>query len=200
MKYIMWTSILLIFPAGCTTRNFSNTPRTAIEQLLLSTAVDKAVAKFDIPEVRGEKTYLEFSNLKSYDVEYVKTAVQARFTQIGAVLVEKAEHADYIVEIASGALGTEYKSSILGIPSLPAPGLLTPLPELALARSVEQTGIVKLLVFVHSNGKAVTTDYYYGKAERDESFVLWFRSQRKDDIRKAWEAADKKLKAKSVQN
>jgi len=125
--------------------------------------------------------------------------VRARFAEIGAHLVENAEQADYVAEISSGALGTEYKSSILGIPAIPVPGSPTPLPELALARSIEQTGIVKLLVFVHSNGKAVSTGHYYGKVERDESFILWFRFQPKDDIRTRWEAADEKVKAKSAQ-
>ncbi len=199
MKYIIWTSLLVTFAAGCGSRTFTNTERAAIEQLLLSGAVDNALEKLDIPQVAGKKTYLDFTNLKSYDIEYVKAAVRARFAEIGAHLVEDAKQADYVAEISSGALGTEYKSSILGIPSIPVPGSPTPLPELALARDIEQTGIAKLLVFVHSNGKIVTTGHYYGKVERDESFVLWFRSQPKDDIRTRWEAADEKIKAKSAQ-
>jgi len=200
MKSIIAATILLIFVTGCTTRNVTNTERTAIEQLLLSTAVDNAVAKFRIPQIAGKKTYIDFANLKSYDIEYVKAAVRARFAQIGAVLVESTDQADYIAEITSGAPGTEYKSSLLGIPSLPIPGSPTPLPELAVARGVEQTGIVKLYVFIHYNGRFVTADHYYGKAERTEAFILWFRFQPTDDIRKAWEQADKKLKAESTKN
>ncbi len=199
MKYIIWTSLLVTFTAGCGTRTFTNTDRAAVEQLLLSGAVDNALEKLDIPQLAGKKTYLDFTNLKSYDLEYVKAAVRARFAEIGAHLVENAEQADYVAEISSGALGTEYKSSILGIPAIPVPGSPTPLPELALARSIEQTGIAKLLVLVHSNGKAVSTGHYYGKVERDESFILWFRFQPKDDIRTRWEAADEKVKAKSTQ-
>ena len=199
MKYIIWTSLLVTFTAGCGTRTFTNTDRAAIEQLLLSGAVDNALEKLDIPQLAGKKTYLDFTNLKSYDIEYVKAAVRARFAEIGAHLAEDAKQADYVVEISSGALGTEYKSSILGIPAIPVPGSPTPLPELALARSIEQTGIAKLLVLVHSNGKVVSTGHYYGKVERDESFILWFRFQPKDDIRTRWEAADEKVKAKSAQ-
>ncbi len=199
MKYIIWTSLLVTFTAGCGTRTFTNTERAAIEQLLLSGAVDNALEKLDIPQVAGKKTYIDFTNLKSYDLEYVKAAVRARFAEIGAHLVGNAEQADYVAEISSGALGTEYKSSILGIPSIPIPNSPTPFPELALARGVEQTGIAKLLVLVHSNGKAVSTGHYYGKVERDENFVLLFRWQSKDDIRTHWEAADEKVKAKSAQ-
>jgi len=199
VKYIIWTSLLVTFAAGCGTRTFTNTQRAAIEQLLLSGAVDNALEKLDIPQLAGKKTYIDFTNLKSYDIEYVKAAVRARFAEIGAQLVGKSEEADCIAEIASGAVGTEYKSFLVGIPSIPLPGSPTPLPELALARSIEQTGIVKLLVFVHSNGKFVGAEHYYGKVERDETFILWFRSQPKDDIRMRWEAADEKIKAKSTQ-
>ena len=196
MKYIIWTSLLSTFAAGCGARTFTHTERTAIEQLLLSGAVDNALEKLDIPQLAGKKTFINFTNLKSYDVEYVKAAVRARFAEIGANLTEDAEQADYVVEISSGALGTEYKSSLLGIPAIPVPGSPVPLPELALARGIEQTGIAKLLVLVHSDGKAISTGHYYGKVERGENFILWFRWQPKDDIRKRWEAADKEVKAK----
>jgi len=69
----------------------------------------------------GKKTYLDFTNLKSYDIEYVKAAVRARFAEIRAHLTEDAEQADYVAEISSGALGTEYKKTLLGIPSFPIP-------------------------------------------------------------------------------
>ncbi|KKK59768.1 hypothetical protein LCGC14_3031100, partial [marine sediment metagenome] len=37
---------------GCASRTTSNTPRTAVEQLLLSRAVDLSLEKFDVPEVK----------------------------------------------------------------------------------------------------------------------------------------------------
>ena len=200
MKHFVLTGILLLGTAGCSTRNFTNTPRTAIEQLLLSAAVDRAVEKINIPQIAGQKTYLDFANLKAYDAEYITTALRARFAQLGAVLVEKPDQAACIAQISSGALGTEYKSTLLGIPSIPIPGSPTPLPELALARGIEQTGIVKLLLFIHCDGKAVITARYYGKAERDESFILWFRFQKRDDIRDAWEKTDARLNTPPAHN
>jgi len=112
VKYIIWTSLLVTFAADCGTRTFTNTERAAIEQLLLSGAVDNALEKLDLPQVAGKKTYLDFTNLKSYDIEYVKAAVRARFVEIRANLTEDAEQADYVAEISSGALGTEYKSTL----------------------------------------------------------------------------------------
>jgi len=199
MKRIILLSFITMCLAGCGTRTFTNTDRAAIEQLLLSGAVDDALKKLDIPQVAGKSTYLDFSNLKCYDVEYVQAAVRARFAEIGALLAEDANGAEFVAEVSSGSMGTEYKSFIIGIPAIPMPGSPTPLPELALARKIEQTGIAKLLIFLHSKGKFTSADHYYGKIERDEAFILWFRSQPTDEIRKRWEAADEKLKARATQ-
>ncbi len=195
MKHIICTSLVLLYSTGCVTRSFTNTDRNAIEQLLLSGAVDNALEELNIPEVVDKKTYIDFTNLKSYDVEYVKAAMRVRFAEIGAHLVECAEQADCVVEIASGALGTEYKSNILGIPSIPIPGSPVALPEIALFQSVEQTGIAKLLVLVRCTDKLVTVGHYYGKVDRNENFVFFHRWQPKDDIRTRWKDADQKIKA-----
>ena len=198
MKQIVLAVLVLVYLAGCATRSVSNTPRTAVEQLILSTAIDTALSKFQLPEVAGKKLYVDFTNLKGYDAEYVKVAVRARFAEIGATLADKPEQAEFIAEIASGCIGNEYKSFIMGIPALPIPGSAVPMPELALYRDVEQTGIVKFLIFVHANGNLVALDQYYARADRNESFLLWFRSQRKDQIRESWERADLELKQKTL--
>ena len=183
----------LAFWAGCTTRAVSNAPRTAIEQLLLSTAVDSAFDKISLPELANAKAYLDFSSLKSYDSEYVESAFKAYVASTGAVVVEKPEQANCIIQISCGALGNEYKNTLLGIPALPVPGSPATLPELALWKRVEQDGIAKFLVIVYSGGRAISKKHYYGKAERDESFFLWMRSQPKDDIRKAWEKSEENI-------
>ena len=182
---------------GCSTRTFSHTPRTALEQLLLSSAVDLALAKFEMPELNGRKVHADLTNLKSYDVEYVRVAVRARIAAQGAVLVEAADRADMVVEVASGALAMEHKTGTIGIPQLPVPQSDVPLPEVPFHKKVEQTAIMKLLIFVHRKGKFVAAGWYYAKSDRDESFILGWRIQRKDDVRQGWERADAKLGSKS---
>jgi len=173
----------------------SNTPRTAIEQLLLSSAVDHALAKLDLPEAAGKKVFVDFTYLQAVDAEYIKVAARARFAQIGATLVDKSEKADLIAEVASGALGTEYKTSMLGMPALPVPNSPVATPEMLAYRTSEQTAIFKLMIFVHEKGKFIAANHYYAKADRDESFVLFWRFQRQDDVREGWEKADLKLQA-----
>jgi len=196
MSRLIPAVLILIHLAGCSTRTISTTPRTAIEQMLLSTAVDTALEKFELPQVSGRNVYVDLTNLTGDDAQYMKVAVRARFAEIGATLTDTPDQAEFIAEIASGCLGTEYKSFIIGIPSIPIPGSPAPMPELSLFRKVEQTGIMKFLIFVHTEGRFVALDQYYARADRDESFLLWHRSQQKDDIRESWEKADAKIKQK----
>jgi hypothetical protein len=191
--------LLSIVLAGCSSRTVSNTPRTAVEQMLLSAAVDAALEKFELPQAKDKKVYVDLTNLKGTGSEYMKVAVRGRFAQIGATLTDNADDADLTAEVASGCLGTEYKSFLIGIPSMPIPGSSVPTPEASVFRTAEQTGIMKFLIFVHAKGRFVALNQYYAKADREESFFLWFRSQQKDEIRESWEKADAKLKQEAIQ-
>ena len=186
-------TVLMLIAAGCSTRTVSNSPRTAIEQMLLSTAVDSALEKFEMPEARGKKVYIDVANLTGSDSAYMKVAVRGRFATIGAILTAVPDDAELTAEVACGCLGTEYKKFTLGLPSIPVPGSVIPTPEASVYRNVEQTGIMKLLIFVHAKGKFVSLDRYYAKSDREESFLLWHRWQKNDDIRESWEKADIKI-------
>ena len=192
MKRISLLAIVLLSSLGCSSRLVTNTPRSAIEQLLLSGAVDKALLKVEDPDFTDKTAFLDFTNLKAYDQEYIKVATRARIAKLGATLVADADKADYVVEVASGGLGIEFKKGVIGIPALPVPNSPFPTPEASAYRTSEQTGIVKLLIFVHAEGKFVSANHYYAKADRDESIVLWWRFQRNDDVRAGWEGADAK--------
>ena len=186
-------SLLLGLSAGCTTRRVSTTSRTAMEQLLLSTAMDKAMQKLDLPMLKGSTVYVDCANLKGTDVEYLQVALRARVARLGAILVTDSKEADYVMEVASGALAMEDKSSLVGMPAMPVPQAPVPVPEMSLFKTVEQTAILKLLIFVHQKGKFVAADQFFARGDRDESLVLWYSFQRRDDTREGWERADAKL-------
>ncbi len=196
MRCALLSWIVLLSAGGCTSRQVTNTPRTAIEQLLLTRAVDKALSKFSLAEIRSKKVFLDFSNLEALGAGYIKTATRARFCKLGATLVEKPDEADLVAEVASGAYGTEYKKSLVGLPALPVPNSPVAFPESAFYKQTEQTGILKLLIFIHAKGKFVAADHFYAKADRTEGFILWWRFQHEDDVRWGWERADAKLEAK----
>lgn len=196
VKTLIALPLMLLVVAGCSQRAVSNTARTPIEQLLLSGATDRALAKLELPEIAGKKVFVDLANLKSYDVEYVRVATRARFAQLGGILVAKPEDADYVAEVACGALAIEFKSSVVGIPSLPVPNSPIGLPEVNAYRTTEQTGIMKLLIFVHAKGELILAAHYYAKCDREEGFVGHWRFQRTDEVREGWEESDRKIQAK----
>ncbi len=200
MKRFLLFALLLVLSTGCATRKVSTTSRTAIEQLLLSTVVDKALEKFDMPMLKDSKVFVDCTLLKGTDVEYVQVALRARTARQGAILVTEANDADYIMEVASGGLAMEFKDRIWGLPSLPVPQAPIPLPEIAMFKTIHQTAIMKLLIFVHQKGRFVASDQYFARSDRDESIVMWHRFQRTDDIRTGWERADASLTAKTAED
>ncbi len=190
VKRVVLPLIVLSLAGGCSTRRISHTPRSAIEQLLLSAAVDKAVLKFDLPGARGMKVFTDFTNLNCYDKEYVRAAIRARVAELGCLLAAGAEDADLTVEVASGGLGTEYKESVIGLPALPVPNSPVGTPEAPAYRQEERTGIVKLLILVHAKGTPVSVGHYYAKADREEGFALGMRFQPTDEIREGWDKSE----------
>ena len=190
MKKVVLSLAVVMLLAGCTSRRVSHTPRSAIEQLLLSGAVDKAAIKLDLPGAAGKKVYTDFNNLNCYDKEYVRAAIRARVAGLGCILTAKPEDADWTIEVACGGLGTEFKESVIGLPALPVPNSPVGTPEAPAYRSEERTGIVKLLILVHAKGTPILVRHYYAKADREEGFALGMRFQPIDDIREGWDKSE----------
>jgi hypothetical protein len=115
------TAILLLGVltlVGCGTTNWTDTKRTATEQLLLSTALDDAVEGIDFGVLSGETAYLDTSYLEdTVDHEYLVGCLTERLRSQGCVLKDKPSDATYIVEARAGAVGTNRHKSIIGIPA-----------------------------------------------------------------------------------
>jgi len=176
--------------AGCAQRPITNTPRSAIEQMLLSGAVDRALDKVELHRLRRKKVYVDFQHLECYDKPYVQLAARVRIGEMGAILTDNPEEADAVVQIASGALGTEFKTSVVGMPAMPVPNNPVATPEVTAYSSGEQTGIVKLLVAVFEEGRLTSAMHCYAKCDREESFLFGVRFNPTDQVREGWDEAE----------
>ena len=107
--------------SGCATTKESDTARTGIEQLLVSSAVDNALDKIDLTPVRGAKVYLEEKYLDCVDKNYVLVSLQQRVLMNGSTLVAKAEEADVIMHVSSGGVGTDRQEKFVGVSEIPLP-------------------------------------------------------------------------------
>ena len=169
---------VLALCTGCTETRRSDPERTAEEQLLLSTAVDRAVDSVTLNVPKGTKVFVDASRFEAYDKSYAISAFRDRILESGAHLVSQLNDAQVIVEIRSGALSTDGTKTIVGIPSfdlpIPLAGDLS-VPELSLASRRQRLGVAKVAYTAYwreSGALADRTEPVQGVAGyRDWQFV-----------------------------
>lgn len=149
-------ALALLLAAGCGTTRWSDTQRTATEQLLISNAIDKAISEFDFTVLAGREVFFDASFLKGVtDENYIVSSLRQHLLASGCVLREQREEAEFVVEARSGAVGTDRSDVLFGVPavSVPSvPGMPLPsaIPELPLAKSTNQKAVAKLAVFAYN--------------------------------------------------
>lgn len=150
--------------AGCGTTRWTDTLRTATEQLVVSHAIDQAVSDLDFAALEGQKVFFDPQYIDpTPDRGYIVSSIRQQLLASGCLLMEERPKADYIVEARCGAAGTDrHDQLLLGIPqmSLPAiqPGVLpAALPEVPLIKKTNQVSAAKIAVFVfnRSTGEPV---------------------------------------------
>lgn len=149
---------------GCGTTRQTDTTRAASEMLLVSQAVDHAVAQIDFSPLAAQPVYLDTTALDkdSSDRGYLVSVIRQQLLAAGALLQEERFRAIYVVEVRSGAMGTDRHSLLVGTPAVTLPGVvpglpLTSIPEIALMKKSDQRGVAKIGVFAYNriNGRAL---------------------------------------------
>lgn len=141
--------------AGCGTTKWSDSPRTATEQLLISDSVDRAVSEIDFSTLADRSVYLDTRFIvTTLDQNYVISTLRQHMLASGCIIKDKAEEADYVVEVRTGSLGTNRNDVMVGVPAtnLPSVGLLPTggsIPEIALAKTTSQAAVCKIAVFAY---------------------------------------------------
>lgn len=138
---------------GCGTTKFSDTGRTATEQLLISSAMEDVVDEYDYSRLAGLKIHIKIAN-STTDSDYLKSLVRQQLAANGAFVRDAIDDADYVLEVAPGTVGTNRYELMYGIPetSIPAIGTLaaTSIPEFALIKRTDQKAQVKLNMWAYN--------------------------------------------------
>ena len=179
---------VLALCTGCTETRRSDPERTAEEQLLLSTAVDRAVDAVTLNIPKGTKVFVDASRFEAYDKSYAISAFRDRVLESGAHLVSQLNDAEVIVEIRSGALSTDGSKTIVGIPSfdvpIPLAGDLS-VPELSLASRRQRLGVAKVAYTAYwreSGALADRTEPVQGVAGYKDWQVIGFGWRSGDEL------------------
>lgn len=143
---------------GCGTTRWSDTARTATEQLLISNAIDRAVSELDFEVLSGRDVYFDPSYLRgTTDENYLVSSLRQHLLASGVVLREDRTEADFVVEARSGGVGTDRSDLLFGVPSVAVPsvpGMPVPMPstipEIPFAKSTNQRAVAKIAVFAYN--------------------------------------------------
>jgi hypothetical protein len=143
---------LIALTTACTDVRQTQPERTATEQLLLSTAIDKALERVELEFPAERRVFVDTRYFKSYDEGYAISAIRADVLERGALLVAERSEAEMIVEVRSGALSINRRKDLVGVPSIPLPvplaeGFST--PEIPLVKHNEQQGVAKIALTVY---------------------------------------------------
>lgn len=163
--------LLAVAAIGCgATKN-----RVATEQLLVSDAVDRAIAHIDYSGLAGQKVFLDTKHIQHIrvqaptnlgpgsasivDCNYITSSVRQQLFAAGVLVQEDVKDADYIVEVRCGAIGSDVHEVVYGIPAnnfvnsaaalAPGAPAVPPIPEIALAKRNDQYGAAKIGIFAY---------------------------------------------------
>jgi hypothetical protein len=179
--------LLLVFGA-CSTLRESEPGRTATEQLIFSTAIDRVCDQLALDLPAGNKVFVDATYVEGTDSKYLVASLRDRILRHGGNLVAARDQADLVFEPRVGALSIDRKKTLVGIPSIPIPiplaGEFT-FPELALYKRDRRQGVVKLALTSYDAKTGALKDSQepsYAFSHQTEWVVLLFFSWDSNDL------------------
>ncbi|WP_428246729.1 DUF6655 family protein [Ferrovibrio sp.] len=179
---------LLVVLAGCSTVKETDTGRTATEQMLLSTAADRAAEQTAEKIPAGSTVFVDERFVEGADGKYAIAAIRDHILRRGARLVAERKDAAMAVELRIGALAVDDKNTLVGIPDFGVPIPLAGnvnVPEIALFKKRRRQGVIKIAATTIDTrtGELVQAgDPVYGFAEKTDWALLIFFSWTRNDL------------------
>jgi hypothetical protein len=152
---VVFAFLVAVGATGCGTTRMTDTVRAASEMLLVSAAVDNAVAQIDCSGLHGQNVFLDVQYLDgTVDKGYVISSLRQHLLAHGVKLREDRKESDVIVEARSGGVGTDRSSLLLlGTPAMSVPVVITgqpsQIPEIALIKKTDMKGVAKIALFAY---------------------------------------------------
>ncbi len=181
-------ALALILLAGCSTARETTTVRTATEELLVSSAAQRAADAL-VPGLPAQgSVYLDTTNFEALDGKYAIAAVQDAVLRHGCRLAAKKDGADIVVLLSSGASAINESETLVGIPSLTLPIPLTgaiTTPKVAFFDAERKQGVAKFLATAidAKTGKLIVSSGPRIGLSRDTHYTLFLlASWRRQDI------------------
>jgi hypothetical protein len=170
---------------ACSTTRVTEPSQTATEQLVITKAIDDAVAKLKPSLPSDTKTYLDTTDLDTAPADallftkYEIGAVRDQLLRNGDRLVPDKKDAKVTVELRTGGQSIDHNTFIVGIPSFPIPIPFTSatFPEIAFYKVDRQTGVAKLAATAYTERTGLlagSSGPQYGSSDHTRISVLFF--------------------------
>ncbi|HEY3855376.1 MAG TPA: DUF6655 family protein [Verrucomicrobiae bacterium] len=172
---------------GCVSVRQTDPARTATEQLLLSTAADRAAEEMDLAQFAHKKVFLDAAYFDSYDQKYAVGTIRDALSRAGALLQADSKSSEITIEPRSGALATDDRTLLVGLPALALPIPLTgtvTTPEIAFYKSSKQFSTAKIVLLAYATG---SREHIYSSGDmvgraHDNYFHIFFVPLHKTDV------------------
>ena len=160
----VWAVILaVVFAAGCSSYEVSQTGRRFTDQAVSTTSITKAVQSMEIPEkIRGKQVFVETVSAGAQDEKYLKRCLEVRLLASGVKLATDPKSADYILIVMVEMCGTDVSKSNIEFPVPLAWG------EVILYASMEEKGYTRFrpyLMEAENQVNAEPLDFAIGQSK-----------------------------------
>lgn len=199
-----WALVLLAIGfTGCAVeQEFSRTPRTAVEQVLLTHAIERALSNLTLQLPEGATLQLEATSLDSdrmlvrmsgaelgstrrpeIETAYIRDATAAVLGQRGYRLPPQG--GTYLVRVMVESVGTMQGLSFFGLPPVQSVVIPFALPELTLYKQQRQSGYARLRLDTYDNrtgeflGSSATL---VGRTYFDQYTILFYLTWHRTDL------------------
>jgi hypothetical protein len=200
----IWAVVPLVIGfAGCAVeQEFSRTPRTAVEQVLLTQAIERALTNLTLELPEGAPLEVEATSLDSdrtlvrmsgaelgstrrpeIETAYIRDATAAVLGQKGYRL--PARDGTYLVRVMVESVGTMQGLSFFGLPPVQSVVIPFALPELTLYKQQKQSGYARLRLDMYDNhtgaflGSSATL---VGRTYFDQYTILFYLTWYRTDL------------------
>jgi hypothetical protein len=184
-------AVSILLASGCsTTQRFTQSARTATEQLLISEAVTRSLPSGPaglLPIPPGSSVLLDSSGFGGGgpDQALLQQMLIAWLGKQGYPIQADASKASHRVNVVVEALGTEFGGNFAGMPPVQSQLLPFSLPELALFKSQYQTGYAKFHMNIYElpgGGFAGSTPSFMADSYYNSYTVLFLISFTTTDL------------------
>ena len=184
--FFLAAATVIVATSGCSTIKQSDTSRTGLEQLLISSADDRALDKFDLRPIAGAKVFVDTQFLDCTDKNYLLVALHERLLSDHCTLVAKAEDSDVTLEVGSGGVGTDRDDLFFGIPEMSAPmPLPLTIPKIAFYERSKAMGTAKIAIVAYdtkSKLPVINTGYALARSDHKHWQVLGVGGQQSGSV------------------